>query len=134
MQKLFQTAPKQNLSLLARQLLMATCCLLGASGATAAIAAIPELLAPLGTAVVVGLISEAQLNWFQLLLKEGRVTTSRYFALADFQEGMQLLKVPGFRANLLIQKQVRFADLFIGDGQQVMTQAKHVTRLLVKMI
>ena len=38
MQKLFQTAPKQNLSLLARQLLMATCCLLGASGATAAIA------------------------------------------------------------------------------------------------
>jgi 2-desacetyl-2-hydroxyethyl bacteriochlorophyllide A dehydrogenase len=105
-----------------------------ATGAPAAITAIPDLLAPLGTAVVVGLIAEAQLDWFQLLLKEGSIATSRYFSLADFQEGMRLLNVPDFRANLLIQEQVGFTDLLIDEGQQVMSQARRVTRLLVKMI
>ncbi|MBU05786.1 MAG: hypothetical protein CL877_07535 [Dehalococcoidales bacterium] len=108
-------------------------CLFVASGAPAAIAAIPDLLAPLGLAVLVGIVSEAQLNWFHLLLKEGNVTTSRYFTLPDYQAGIRLLGVPGFKAKLLIQEQVTFAELFIDEGRKVMGQAQQVMRLLIKM-
>ena len=108
-------------------------CLFIATGAIEAIAAIPELLAPLGTAVVVGIISEARLNWFHLLLKEGIVTTSRYFTLNDYQEAIQLLGTPGFKAKSLIQEQAAFEELFIDEGQKVMNRAQQVMRLLIKM-
>lgn len=108
-------------------------CLFIATGAPAAIAAIPDLLAPLGTAVVVGIILEAQLNWFRLLLKEGNVITSRYFTLPDYQAGIRLLGVPGFKAKSLLQEQVAFAELFVDEGQQVMGRARQVMRLLIRM-
>jgi L-iditol 2-dehydrogenase len=108
-------------------------CLFIATGASEAIAAIPDLLAPLGTAVLIGIISEAQLNWFQLLLKEANVTTSRYFTLFDYQEGMRLLGTPGFKAKALIQKQIAFQELFVDEGQKVMDVAQQVIRLLIKM-
>ena len=108
-------------------------CLFVATGASAAIDAIPDLLAPLGIAVVVGIISKAQLNWFRLLLKEGNVTTSRYFTLRDYQAGIRLLGTPGFKAKSLIQEQVTFAELFVDEGQKVMGRARQVMRLLIKM-
>jgi 2-desacetyl-2-hydroxyethyl bacteriochlorophyllide A dehydrogenase len=108
-------------------------CLFVATGAAEAMAAIPELLAPLGMAVVVGIISDAQINWLNLLFKEGSVTTSRYFTFQDYQEAIRLLGTPGFKAKSLIQKQVAFAELFIDEGQKVMNQAQQVMRLLVKM-
>ncbi len=108
-------------------------CLFIATGAPAAIAAIPDLLAPLGTAVVVGIISKAQLNWFYLLLKEGHVTTSRYFTLLDYQAGIRLLGAPGFKAKSLIQEQVAFAELFVDEGRPVMGRARQVMRMLIKM-
>jgi 2-desacetyl-2-hydroxyethyl bacteriochlorophyllide A dehydrogenase len=108
-------------------------CLFIATGATEAIAAVPELLAPLGMVVVVGIISKARLNWFHLLLKEGSVTTSRYFTLHDYQEAIQLLGTPGFKAKSLIQEQVAFAELFVDGGQKVMNRAQQVLRLLIKM-
>jgi L-iditol 2-dehydrogenase len=108
-------------------------CLFIASGATKPIAAIPELLAPCGMAVIVGIISDAQVNWTNLLLKEGSVTTSRYFNFQDYQEAIQLLASPDFKAKSLIQDQVSFAELFIDDGQKVMGRAQQVMRLLVKM-
>ena len=108
-------------------------CLFIATGATEAIAAIPELLAPLGIVVVVGIISEARLNWVHLLFKEGSVTTSRYFTLHDYQEAIQLLGTPGFKAKSLIQEQVAFAELFVDEGQKVMSRAQQVMRLLIKI-
>jgi 2-desacetyl-2-hydroxyethyl bacteriochlorophyllide A dehydrogenase len=108
-------------------------CLFIATGAPAAIAAMPKLLAPLGTAVVTGIISEAQLNWFHLLFKEGNVTTSRYFTLPDYQAGIRILGAPGFKAKSLIQEQVAFAELFIDQGRQVMGHAQQVVRLLIRM-
>jgi 2-desacetyl-2-hydroxyethyl bacteriochlorophyllide A dehydrogenase len=108
-------------------------CLFIATGATEAIAAIPELLAPLGLVVVVGIISEARLNWFHLLLKEGGVATSRYFTFQDYQEAIQLLGTPGFKAKSLIQEQAAFAELFVDEGQKIMDRAQQVMRLIIKM-
>jgi len=108
-------------------------CLFIATGATEAVTAIPELLAPLGMVVIVGIISNARLNWFRLLFKEGSVTTSRYFTLHDYQEAIQLLGTPGFKAKSLIQEQVAFAELFVDEGQKVMSRAQQVMRLLIKM-
>ena len=108
-------------------------CLFIATGAIEAIKAIPELLAPLGMVVVVGIIFKARLNWFHLLFKEGSVTTSRYFTLHDYQEAIQLLGTPGFKAKSLIQEQVAFAELFVDEGQKVMSRAQQVMRLLIKM-
>lgn len=108
-------------------------CLFIATGASEAIAAIPELLAPLGTAVIVGTISAAELDWFHLLLKEGTVATSRYFTLDDYQQAIQLLGTPGFKAKALIQGQAAFEELFIDDGQKVMNRARQVMRLLIEM-
>lgn len=108
-------------------------CLFIATGATEAIAAIPELLAPLGMGVVVGIISDAHINWLNLLFKEGSVTTSRYFTFQDYQEAIHLLSTPGFKAKALIQEQVAFAELFVDEGQKVMNQAQQVMRLLIKM-
>jgi threonine dehydrogenase-like Zn-dependent dehydrogenase len=108
-------------------------CLFVATGASEAIATIPELLAPLGTAVVVGIVSEAQLDWFHLLLKEGSVATSRYFTFYDYQEAIQLLGTLGFKAKSLIQEQAAFEELFIDEGQKVMDRAQQVMRLLIKI-
>ena len=108
-------------------------CLFIATGATEAIAAIPELLAPLGMVVVVGIISEARLNWIHLLFKEGSVTTSRYFTFQDYEEAIHLLGTPGFKAKSLIQEQVAFTELFVDEGQKVMRRAQQVMRLLIKM-
>ncbi len=108
-------------------------CLFIATGAIEAITAIPELLAPLGMAVIVGIVSNAQLNWLQLLFKEGSATTSRYFTFQDYQEAINLLGTPGFKAKSLIQEQVTFAELFVDAGQKVMSRAQQVMRLLIKM-
>jgi threonine dehydrogenase-like Zn-dependent dehydrogenase len=108
-------------------------CLFIATGAAEAIHAIPELLAPLGVGVVVGILRDAPLDWIQLLYKEGSVMTSRYFTLQDYQEAIQLLGAPGFKAKSLIQEQVAFTDLFVDEGKKVMDRAQQVMRLLIKM-
>ena len=83
--------------------------------------------------VVVGIIRNAPLDWIQLLYKEGSVMTSRYFSLQDYQEAIQLLGAPGFKAKSLIQEQVDFTDLFVDEGKKVMDRAQQVMRLLIKM-
>jgi threonine dehydrogenase-like Zn-dependent dehydrogenase len=108
-------------------------CLFIATGATEAMTAIPELLAPLGVAVVVGILPNAHINWLDLLLKEGSVTTSRYFTFQDYQEAIRLLSMPGFKAKSLVQAQLTFEDLFVDEGQKVMNRAQQVMRLLIKM-
>jgi 2-desacetyl-2-hydroxyethyl bacteriochlorophyllide A dehydrogenase len=108
-------------------------CLFIATGATEAFLTIPELLAPLGIGVIVGINFDARINWFHLLFKEGSVTTSRYFAFHDYHEAIQLLGTPGFKAKSLIHEQVDFAEIFVDDGQKVMSQAQRVMRLLIKM-
>lgn len=108
-------------------------CLFIATGATEAITAIPELLAPLGMAIVVGILSEAHINWLDLLFKEASITTSRYFTVQDYQEAIQLLSLPGFKAKKIIQEQASFSELFVADGQKVMSRAQQVLRLLIKM-
>lgn len=108
-------------------------CLFIATGASEAIAAIPELLAPLGVCVVVGIIPQAKLNWVQLLFKEGSVSTSRYFTFDDYQEAIRLLNIPGFKAKSLIEEQVAFGELFVEEGRMVMDRAQQVMRLLIKL-
>ena len=108
-------------------------CLFIATGAAEALAAIPELLAPLGMAVVVGIINDAQINWLNLLFKEGSITTSRYFTFQDYQEAIRLLGTPGFKTKSLLQEQVAFTELFVDGGQKVMSRAQQVMRLLIKM-
>jgi 2-desacetyl-2-hydroxyethyl bacteriochlorophyllide A dehydrogenase len=108
-------------------------CLFIATSATEAITALPELLAPHGVGVIVGIIADASINWLNLLFKEASITTSRYFTFQDYQEAIQLISVPGFKAKSLIQEQTAFDELFIDDGQKVMNQARQVMRLLIKL-
>jgi 2-desacetyl-2-hydroxyethyl bacteriochlorophyllide A dehydrogenase len=108
-------------------------CLFIATGASEAIAAIPDLLAPHGTAVVAGILSEAPINWLELLFKEASITTSRYFTFQDYQEAIQLLNSPGFKAKEIIQEQVSFSDQFIVDSHKFMSRAQQVLRLVIKM-
>jgi len=108
-------------------------CLFIATSAIEAMGTIPKLLAPLGIGVVVGILSDAQINWLDLLLKEGSVTTSRYFTFQDYHEAIQLLSIPGFKAKSLIQEQAAFDELFEDDGKNVMNRANQVMRLIIKM-
>ena len=108
-------------------------CLFIATGAPEALARIPALLAPRGWAVVVGTFDEHPLHWMDLLMKEGTVTTSRYFTLADFNQAVRLMAENAINPGTLIQDQVNFADLFINNGQHVMDRAQQVVRLLIDL-
>ena len=60
--------------------------------------------------------------------------TSRYFTLPEYEEGIQLLGIEGFRAWQLIEERVPFAGLFEENGKKVMNQARQVVRLVVEMV
>jgi threonine dehydrogenase-like Zn-dependent dehydrogenase len=91
------------------------------------------VLSPRGTAVVVGQIREVPLNWRALLMKEGSVTTSRYFNFSDFQEAMRLLGIDAAQSRTLIQDRASFSELLVGGGREVMGRARKAVRLVVKM-
>jgi 2-desacetyl-2-hydroxyethyl bacteriochlorophyllide A dehydrogenase len=104
-----------------------------ATAAREALIDVPTVLSPCGTAVVVGQIREVPLNWRALLMKEGSVTTSRYFNFSDFQEGVRLLATGAVQTSSLIQDQASFSELVSGGGHAVMERAREAVRLLVKM-
>ena len=57
-------------------------------------------------------LHEAPLDWFGLLMKEATIATSRYFTLADFQLGIELLAARQVDVSGLIQDEAAFENLF----------------------
>jgi threonine dehydrogenase-like Zn-dependent dehydrogenase len=104
-----------------------------ATPAREALIDVPTVLSPHGIAVVVGQIREVPLNWRALLMKEGGVTTSRYFNFSDFQEAMRLLGTGAVQVQTLIQDRATFSELLGGGGREVMGRARQAVRLVVKM-
>jgi threonine dehydrogenase-like Zn-dependent dehydrogenase len=98
-----------------------------------ALADVPAMLAPFGTAVIVGIIADASLNWFNLLLKEGVIRTSRYFTLKEFGESVALLGSSGFDIEKLVQAEYNFSELISTKGQTIFEQARRVPRVVIKM-
>jgi hypothetical protein len=66
-------------------------------------------------------------------MKEGGVTTSRYFNFSDFQEGIRLLDAGAVQTQSLIQDRASFSELLSDGGQEVMARARKAVRLVVKM-
>lgn len=104
-----------------------------ANDSASAIMSVPELLAPLGTAVVIGLIHGAHLDWYQLLLKEGRIATARYFTLQEFGECVAFLGNHNDKAGSLIQEVFSFSELFEDAGLKVMSRARSCPRVAIKL-
>lgn len=108
-------------------------CLFIATGAPAAMKAIPDQIEFAGVAVVVGLLDDVPLHWFSLLLKEGTVTTSRYFTMDDFRTALDLLASREVDVSWLIQDQAEFSDLAEQHGEALMCRARQVVRMVIEM-
>jgi L-iditol 2-dehydrogenase len=108
-------------------------CLFIATDAPAAMAALPDLIDFGGDAVVVGLLDETPLNWLSLLLKEGTITTSRYFTLNDFHAALDMLITGAVDVSPLIQDQVEFERVADQQGETLINRARQVNRLIVNM-
>ncbi|MGB2911901.1 MAG: alcohol dehydrogenase catalytic domain-containing protein [Anaerolineales bacterium] len=104
-----------------------------ATGSPEAIHNTPELLAPRGFAVVVGIMNEVLLDWTALLMKEAAITTSRYFTMQDYEDGVRLLSTGAISTASLITDTAQFSELFVDTGQSVMERAKQAVRLLIEM-
>ena len=105
-----------------------------ATAAREALADVPTVLSPRGTAVVVGQIYEVPLNWRALLMKEGSVTTSRYFNFSDFGEAVRLLESGAVQTQALIEDQASFSELLTDGGREVMGRAGKAVRLVIEMV
>jgi len=91
------------------------------------------LLAALGVIVVVGRVEQpVPLDLDAMLLKEARLVTSRYFSLADFRSGVDLLAAGSVSVDPLIQKVMPFDLLGENQGRCVMDAARQVVRLLIE--
>lgn len=108
-------------------------CLFMATGAPGAMKAIPDQIEFAGIAVVVGLLDEVPIHWFSLLLKEGTVTTSRYFTMDDFRAALDMLAVGEVDVSWLIQDQAEFPDLAEQHGEALMSHARQVVRMVIEM-
>jgi (R,R)-butanediol dehydrogenase/meso-butanediol dehydrogenase/diacetyl reductase len=91
------------------------------------------MLAPLGVIVVVGRVEDpVPLDLDQMLLKEARLVTSRYFTVADFRRGLDLLAAEQVSLTPLVQQVMPFERLREGEGEVVMGAARQVVRLLIE--
>lgn len=108
-------------------------CLFVATDAPAAIAAIPDLIDFTGVAVMVGLPDSVPTNWLRLLLKEGTITTSRYFTLSDFRTALDLLAAGAVDVRPLIQDRIAFEDIADRQGAALIERARRVVRLVIAM-
>ena len=104
-----------------------------ATGAPAVMYSIPDLLEFGGVAVIVGLLDDVPLNWFDLLLKEGTITTSRYFTMGDFGAALDLLASGDVEVSWLIQDHAGFEDLADRQGETLMSRARQVVRMVIEM-
>lgn len=108
-------------------------CLFIATHAPAAMAAIPDLIDYGGCAVVVGLLGNVATDWMGLLLKEGTITTSRYFTLDDFRTALTMLAARVVDVCPLIQDHVRFDEVADRHGATLIDRARQVVRLVITM-
>lgn len=108
-------------------------CLFIATGAPAALAAIPDVIDFGGLVVIVGLLDAAPLDWFQLLLKEGTIATSRYFTLDDFRTGLEMLGRGEVVVRDLIQDHISFERVADQQGETLFNRARQVVRLVIDM-
>lgn len=89
-------------------------------------------LAPRGRVVVVSkLDDQVTINWLDLLRKEGKIKTSRYFTLADFENSIDLVEKEAVQLKPLIGHMVPFQKLSENYGVEVMSLAKDAVRLVV---
>jgi threonine dehydrogenase-like Zn-dependent dehydrogenase len=102
------------------------------TGSPGAIKDTPNLLAFQGTTVIVGILEDTPINWTELLLKEGTITTSRYFTRNEFKKSLSMLGDGSVRASPLIEDTVSFYDLFSDGGKTVMQRAINAVRLVVE--
>jgi L-iditol 2-dehydrogenase len=108
-------------------------CFFIATGAPAAITALPGLIEFGGVAVVVGLLDEIPINWLRLLIKEGTITTSRYFTLDDFRAALDMLARGEVHVRGLIQDQAEFENVADHQGEALFNHARQVVRLVISM-
>jgi (R,R)-butanediol dehydrogenase/meso-butanediol dehydrogenase/diacetyl reductase len=105
-----------------------------ASGAFPAGASLLPLMAKGSTAVVVGRIKEAvPIDLDALLLKEGKLVSSRYFSLADFRQAVDFIVGGELDVTPLIQSERPFLSLAEDCGRPVMQAARRVVRLMITM-
>jgi 2-desacetyl-2-hydroxyethyl bacteriochlorophyllide A dehydrogenase len=108
-------------------------CLFIATGAPAAMAAIPRLVDFGGVAVVVGLLGSVPTDWLKLLLKEATITTSRYFTMGDFRAAVDMLVTGAVDVSPLIQDQIEFENVADRQGETLVNRARQVVRLVITM-
>jgi 2-desacetyl-2-hydroxyethyl bacteriochlorophyllide A dehydrogenase len=105
-----------------------------ATGSPAAFANWLPALAPTGQAIIVGkLEQQVGIDWVDLLRKEAKIITSRYFSLADFTEAIRLLADSLVSVSPLIGSMVPFERLGEQNGRTVMSEARDVVRLLIEL-
>lgn len=91
-------------------------------------------LAPRGKVVIVSkLDSPVTIDWLNLLRKEGQIITSRFFTLADFESSIELVKEGKVQLKPLIGQIVPFQKLSENHGVDIMSLAKEVVRLVVRV-
>ncbi|MGQ9494016.1 MAG: zinc-dependent alcohol dehydrogenase [Anaerolineae bacterium] len=104
-----------------------------ATGSPAVARYFTPMLAARGTIVVVGHMEQpVSLDLEALLLKEGRLLTSRYFTIGDFEQAVEMLAERSISVAPLIQRVVPFECLGERQGALVMDAARQVVRLLIE--
>ena len=91
-------------------------------------------LAPQGKVIVVSKLEQTvTIDWVELLRKEGQIITSRFFTLSDFENAITLAEKGAVQLGPLIGSTVPFGQLSENHGGDVMSLAKEVVRLVVRV-
>lgn len=91
-------------------------------------------LASRGKAVVVSKLEDpVRMDWLDLLRKEAKLITSRFFTLADFESSIDLVEKGAVQLKPLIGQIVPFQLLAENDGVNIMSLAKDAVRLVVRV-
>lgn len=105
-----------------------------ATGSAQALSNWLPALAPDGKVVIVSKLENAvKIDWLDLMRKEGEIVTSRYFTIADFENSVDLVGKGKIQLNPLIGSLVPMKKLDENQGANVMSLAKEVVRLVVKV-
>ena len=91
-------------------------------------------LAPGGKVVIVSKLEDhVEIDWVNLLRKEGEIITSRYFTLADFENSLDLVATGKVLLKPLIGSIMPLHKLSENFGLEAMHMAKDAVRLVVHL-
>jgi 2-desacetyl-2-hydroxyethyl bacteriochlorophyllide A dehydrogenase len=92
------------------------------------------LLSKSGEIVIIGRISTpVPLNLDSLMMKEGRILTSRYFSLSDFQHSVHLISSGSVVPSWFGRDRMAFGELEKEQGKYVMSTARKHIRLVLDL-